>query len=223
MLAVEGVVACRQAVGCAWWATLESRSMATSQALDAWRNERASELDRVESVHKLVTGAARGRRWDSEHLNCAIISRLLSEFQGFARDLLTDSVDHIVSGFSIADPGLASMTRAAYLRGCGLSTGNPTWNALDADFGRCDVKLRVALDARYPTRGPQWRNKLERAIYARNAIAHADDVKLVTCRNRHDLTLRRAREWRSALDGFATGLDAVVGAHLKTMTGTDPW
>ncbi|WP_396912407.1 hypothetical protein [Mycolicibacterium sp.] len=193
-----------------------------SRAYAAWRSSRAAELDRMESIHRQITGSGAGRRWDSEHLNGAIIARLVAEFQGFCRDLHDEAVDHVVTCSNVTDPGLLAMTRAAYLRGRSLGNGNPTWNALKDDFRRLEMTLQNDLDSRYK-RSPEWRKKLESAIYARNAVVHSDDVKLAICRAQGDLTLRRAREWRSALNALASGMDRVTGAHLKLLTGVSPW
>ena len=170
----------------------------------------------------MVTGTERGRRWDSEYVNCAVITRLLAEFQGFSRDLLTDAVDHVVDQFH-APPALVGMLRGAFVSTSALSKGNPTWTALTTDFGQLGLSLKSAVDLRYAVNGPRWRTRLDAALYARNAIAHADDDKLIVCRARHDLTMRRAREWRRSLNGLCAGLDAVVGTHLTQMTGVAPW
>ncbi|BCQ09674.1 hypothetical protein JMUB5695_03124 [Mycobacterium heckeshornense] len=196
--------------------------MRRSLAFVAWKSIRSDELDRMESVHSAITGSDRGRRWDSEHLNCAIIARLVAEFQGFARDLHDEAVDHVVGCLGLADPGLQALTRTAYIRDRDLNKGNPTWNALKSDFQRLEMCLQADIDQRY-RRAPQWRKRLQDVLYARNAIVHADEAKLLECRRRGDLTLRRAREWRSALGALASGMDYVTGAHLKVLTGVSPW
>jgi hypothetical protein len=176
----------------------------------------------MEGVHSAITGSDRGRRWDSEHLNFAIIARLVAEFQGFARDLHDEAVVHVVDCLGITDPGLRAMTRAAYIRDRELNKGNPTWNALKNDFQRLDVRLQYDIDQRY-RRAEQWRSRLDAVLYARNAIVHADESKLLKCRERGDFTLHRARQWRSALGALASGMDRVIGAHLELLTGVKPW
>lgn len=196
--------------------------MGFSRAYMAWCSGRAGELDRMEGVHSQITGSGAGRRWDAEHLNGAIIARVVAEFQGFCRDLHDEAVDHVVSCSGINDPGLLALTRAAFIRGRDLGTGNPTWNSLKNDFQRLEMSLQVDLDARFK-RSPDWRKRLGEAIYARNAVVHADEIKLLKCRKRGDLTLRRARTWRSSLGALASGMDRVAGAHLTELTGVSPW
>lgn len=123
-------------------------TVARSQAYESWSTQRARELDRMENVHREITGSGRGRRWDSEHLNCAIISRLVSEFQGFARDLFNDSIDHLVGTQNIADPGIAAVMRGAFVNGCGLNKSNPTWSVIAADYAKFGIDLKAAVDAR---------------------------------------------------------------------------
>lgn len=57
----------------------------SSAALTSWRTDRAARLDRLVAAHAAVGGAGPGRRWVTEELNHALILRLASEFQGFAR------------------------------------------------------------------------------------------------------------------------------------------
>lgn len=196
--------------------------MGASRAYTAWKTTRSADLDRVFGVHREITGTGAGRRHDAEHLNGAIIARLVAEFQGYCRDLHDEAVDHVVQCLGVSDPGLRALTRTAYIRGRDLNTGNPTWNALKNDFGRLEMRLQADMDARYSA-SPRLREVLKDVLYARNAVVHADDVKLLNCRNRKHLTLRQARAWRASLNRFVSGIDNTTGAHLKVLTGKVPW
>jgi hypothetical protein len=60
---------------------------------------------------------------------------------------------------------------------------------------------------------------------ARNAIAHADDNKLLALRGRgYPITLTTVRRWKTSLDGLVRTMDDVVGAYLGRLLGTgSPW
>lgn len=196
--------------------------MGQSKAFVAWQAGRAEQIDRMERVHREITGAGAGRRWESEHLNGAIIARIVAEFQGFARDLHDEATDHVVGCLRITDPGLRALTRAAYNRGRALNSGNPTWNCLKDDFARFELRLQDDMDARYAN-SAKWRQRLDEVIFTRNAVVHADEDKLTRCRADGRLTLHRARSWRSSLNAMAAGMDRVTGAHLALLTGVRPW
>ncbi|MBJ7287989.1 hypothetical protein [Williamsia sp.] len=197
--------------------------MSNSGALELWRTSRADDLDRMEAIHRALTGPGSGRRRQTEHINGAVISRVLAEFQGFCRDLHNEAVDHVVSCSGITDPGLLALTRAAYLRGRLLDQGNPTWKVLIADFGRVELDLKKTIKTHYPERHKTWLAQLDSLTYTRNAVAHADEIKLLACRSRGDLNLRRARESRRTTGAIASGMDRVTKTHLKQLTGVAPW
>jgi hypothetical protein len=78
-----------------------------SQAYRQWRASRANELDQLEAAHTLVGGTARGRRYTTQQINRAYAVLLASQFHGFARDLHTEAVIHLVGiiphlGFRLA-------------------------------------------------------------------------------------------------------------------------
>jgi len=68
-----------------------------SQAYRLWKSTRARELDEVQTAHALLGGTARGRRYTTQQINRAYAVLLASQFQGFARDLHTESVDYLVT------------------------------------------------------------------------------------------------------------------------------
>lgn len=63
----------------------------TSAALAGWQEERAERLAQLVDAHQSVGGSGPGRRVGTEQLNWALILRVASEFQGFARQLHTES------------------------------------------------------------------------------------------------------------------------------------
>jgi hypothetical protein len=78
-----------------------------SRAYRLWTRSRSTELDQVEQAHDLLGGTAPGRRYTTQQINRAYAVLLASQFQGFARDLHTESVDYLVAvilqpGFRVA-------------------------------------------------------------------------------------------------------------------------
>lgn len=151
--------------------------MGRSKAHTAWTTTRSADIDRVFDIHHKLTGRAAGRRHDAEHLLGAIVARLVAEFQGYCRDVHDEAVDHVVGCLGITDPGLLALTRAAFIRDRDLNKGNPTWNALQNDFGRLEMRLTADMDSRFTT-APALRTKLSELMYARNAFVHSDEAKL---------------------------------------------
>jgi hypothetical protein len=58
-----------------------------SVSLNTWTTVRAQRIKRLRAAHEAFGGTGPGRRWVTDELNHALILRLASEFQGFARDL----------------------------------------------------------------------------------------------------------------------------------------
>jgi hypothetical protein len=56
-----------------------------------WASARTDRIKRLRAAHQTLGGTGPGRRWVTDELNHALILRLASEFQGFARDLHDES------------------------------------------------------------------------------------------------------------------------------------
>lgn len=197
-----------------------------SSALKSWRGKRRDDIDQLLSTHRVITGGRRGRQWETEHMNFALITRLAAEFQGYCRDLHTEAVDHIVTMASIPNPNLNLIFRSAYIDRRMLKVGNPSWANLCKDFNMFGMDLKSAMESQFgQARFGTWRLALDDLVDARNAIAHSNDEEIKKCRAKHPhgLSVRSARGWRAKLNSFTAGLDIVVGKHLKGLTGLGPW
>ena len=62
-----------------------------SKALRRWINSQAAALDQMENAHASVGGKGRGRRYTTDQINQAYAVLLASQFQGFCRDLHSES------------------------------------------------------------------------------------------------------------------------------------
>ena len=64
-----------------------------SLSLQHWNAVRLPRLDEIERAHSSVGGTGPGRRYATQQINHAYAVLLSSQFQGFCRDLHTESVD----------------------------------------------------------------------------------------------------------------------------------
>lgn len=180
-------------------------------------------LDRLRTAHE-VYGSGPGRRWETEELNHALVLRLASEFQGFARDLHGEALRALVAGVAPDTPSVQAVLRVPYMAGRRLDRGNADPAALGNDFGLLGMQLWEKLKLRYPSRCSAWNQKLTMLNVARNGLAHDDHRKLGQARAEGwPMTLRSVDRWRSALDGLAQGMDRVVGDHIASIIRVSPW
>src|SRR5262245_49292525 len=110
-----------------------------SSALTRWRTERSASLDEIEHAHESVGGAGRGRRHATEQINRAYAVLLCSQFQGFCRDLHTESVDAFLQ--EVRQPVLKESFRNLLMASRKLDQGNPNPGNIGSDFSRLGLKL----------------------------------------------------------------------------------
>jgi hypothetical protein len=65
-----------------------------------WITTRRRELDEIERAHTAIGGTGRGRRYATQQINHAYLVLSASQFQGYCRDLYTESVDYLVPGLT---------------------------------------------------------------------------------------------------------------------------
>jgi hypothetical protein len=190
-----------------------------SNAWRQWHTVRARELDEVEAAHAHIGGKGRGRRYATQQINRAYAVLLASQFQGFCRDLHTESVDALIAGTvaSIFRPAV----RREYLWNRSLDRGNASPGNIGADFNRLGLEFWALVYASHGTNSRR-RELLEELNTWRNAIAHQSfdpDVLGGTT----ILHLPRVRRWRSSCRGLAGSFDRVMGTHIMNTTGSMPW
>ncbi len=191
-----------------------------SQAYRQWRTGRAPELDQVETAHTLVGGTAHGRRYTTQQINRAYAVLLASQFHGFARDLHTEAVMHLVG--IISDLGFRLAIRRELLWNRQLDTRNANQATIGGDFGRLGIpQFWTQVDAVSP-KNPRRRQALEELNAWRNAIAHqAFDPAILG--GTTILRLAKVRRWRRGCNWLARAFDNVVRAYIQTVTGIHPW
>ena len=179
---------------------------------------------RLRAAHEALSGTGPGRRWVTGELNQALILRLASEFQGFARELHDEAGVFVAGRLAPGDARLQDMLRLPYTVSRKLSQGNADPGVLGNDFGLFGLVLWSALQSRYPARAAGWNQKLAALNMARNGIVHDDGAKIARVQaDGWPFTLQSVDRWKSALDGLAHGLDRVVGGHLRLAYGGRPW
>jgi hypothetical protein len=196
----------------------------SSRALRQWATTRAGSLGRLRDAREAVAGRGLGRRWLTKELDHAVILRVASEFQGFARDLHDEAIAFVSAELAPGNAALQVTLSLPYTAKRELNYKNANPDALTRDFGLLGIKLWPSLYQRYPSRGPAWREKLRLLNAARNGIAHQEPSKIAQVQAAGwPLTLPSADRWRSALDGLTRGMDVVVAAELRLIYGASPW
>lgn len=195
-----------------------------SAAFDDWNGRRADLLDQLIATHAAAGGTAAGRRWVTDELNRAMLIRLSSQFQGYAKDLHTEAAITFGSLAQPTDHTIARVIATGFQAKRELDRGNPHEDALASDFGRFGMVFWDELVER-DSRTERRRLHLRWLNRARNALAHDDEAKLedvVAAGYKVDLTW--VRRWRSVLNGLAGTMDAVMSHHLARLFGTQrPW
>jgi hypothetical protein len=185
--------------------------------LQKWEGERATELDRIEAAHRATGGGARGRRWATVQINQAYAMLLSSHFQGFCRDLHSESVDHIVS--AIRPVILHTALRAEFVLARKLDRGNPNPGNIGSDFTRLGIDFWSEVWAD-DVRSLVRQKRIVLMSEWRNAIAHQDfSGKLKPA----SLTLPLIRQWRGGRKGLARSFDRVMARYLGKVVGAAPW
>jgi hypothetical protein len=157
-------------------------------------------------------------------LNWALTLRLAGEFQGYARELHDLAVDHFVYVVAQSNAPLANVLRARMTGNRQLDKGNAHPGSLGADFSLLGMTLWGDLKTANP-RVTAWNNDLFALNEARNAIAHAEEGKLVRLRqDGYPITLGTIRRWKRSLDGLVETMDDVVRDYLDRLLGAGrPW
>ena len=189
-----------------------------SNSLVRWNGERADALDEIENAHVRVGGAERGRRYATQQINYSYATLVSSHFQGFCRDLHSESIDHIVR---IVPAQLQGFIRAEFVWNRGLDRGNPHPGAIGSDFNRLGVDFWTEVYA-LGGRNDRRRALLQELIDWRNAIAHQDFTSVAPV-GAPTLHLSSVRRWRRAASALADNFDQVMYDYLRALLGAAPW
>src|ERR1700739_4826087 len=88
-----------------------------------WTTIRADALDEIARAHAAIGGTGPGRRYATQQINRAYAVLVASQFQGFCRELHSESIDHLLVVLAPA-PALGLLVEAEFTRGRQLDRGN---------------------------------------------------------------------------------------------------
>lgn len=185
-----------------------------------WATSRANALDEIALAHAAVGGPGRGRRYVTQQVNQAYAVLLASQFQGFCRDLHSESVGYLITAIA-PPPPLRLLVQAEFTRGRQLDRGNAQASSLGADFGRLGINFWAEVDNHDPRNGTR-RGLLEVLNTWRNAIAH-QDFDPAKLGGTMTLRLAQVQRWRAVCRRLAQSFDEVMRNHLQALTGAPPW
>jgi hypothetical protein len=190
-----------------------------SPSLRMWRSDARRALDEIDAAHRAVAGQGQGRRYAAQQINQAYVVLLSSQFQRFCRELHVQCVEH--AGAAAVPVPLGIVLRARLTEGRKLDAGNPNPGNIGSDFGRFGIEFWDEVRKLNPTNAGR-QEQLEELMRWRNAVAH-QDFRHAALRGRTSITISQVREWRRNCSRLALDFDAVMRAHLKTITGRHPW
>ncbi len=191
-----------------------------SHSYREWLSKRARALDEIEAGHASIGGTGPGRRYATQQINQAYALLVASQFQGFCRDLHTESVAGLMA--YIKPPSLVRhLVQAGFTKGRQLDTKNAQPGSLGADYGLLGIKLWDEVD-KHDAKNKHRRGELESLNKWRNAIAH-QSFEEVSPGAEPNLTLQQVRRWRSVCRRLARSFDEVMRVYLESLTGRTPW
>lgn len=190
-----------------------------STALNDWFSTRSTRLDEIEQAHQSLGGTGPGRRYATQQVNQAYAVLLSGQFQGFCRDLYTESVLALIQ--PVSPSSLQQTFNEEFSLHRKLDRGNPNPGNIGSDFNRLGLEFWSAVEL-MDSRNPQRKRSLEDLNNWRNAIAHQDFDKLALG-GATILRLSQVRAWRSTCDVLASSFDRVMEKFLAQATGLIPW
>jgi len=205
----------------------------SSVALQEWQGTRSVQLDELDAAHGAVGGTGPGRRYATGQLNHAYAVAVASQFQGFCRDLHTESADVVAdvigslgSAGSVDTAAVAGLVLNALTDNRPLDRGNAHSGSIGGSFESFDLDIWGAarqLDARTARRSV----RLEQLNVWRNAIAHQDfdfsRRQLEVLAGMTRLGLDEVRTFRSCCGQLAGTFDRVLARRLESIVGSRPW
>jgi len=192
--------------------------MMPSKSYRRWFKIQTAALDQMENAHASVGGKGRGRRYATDQINQGYAVLLASQFQGFCRDLHSESAAYLID--ILEPPSMRPIVRAEFTRERKLDRGNANPGSLGEDFGRLGIEFWSEVKKLNPKNSAR-NQALAMLITWRNAIAHQDfdPVKLGSTK----LGLAQVRKWRVACERLARAFDLVMRNHIRSVTGKTPW
>jgi hypothetical protein len=190
-----------------------------------WASDRLARIDVLATGHASVSGVAGpGRPKDaSKPLAHAYIIGMLSEFQGFVRDLHDLAVERVVSASGAAST-FAPILIDGMTAGRGIDRGNATTPTVKSDFARIGLSpLNPALHNSRWSKGDSA--EFDLLVRLRNALGHGNETELraLLAGGAVKDTVSWARARLPLINRYVRALDKLVWNHLVRATGKEPW
>ena len=185
-----------------------------SVAYRSWTTTRRNQLNEIEDAHTAIGGTGPGRRYATEQINQAYAVMLAAQFQGYCRDLHTESVDYLVP--KLTPKTFQASIRKMLTQNLQLKRSNAQPGSIGADFGRFGIDFWTEVEANDP-RNVAGKIQLDELNRWRNEIAHQDFTSGTVLR------LNQVQAWRKVCQRLAKSFDEVMFQHLQGLTGTPPW
>lgn len=185
-----------------------------SLALQTWTGPRALRLD---ALNRQCAGSGAvlpplPELLDENRRGYSVL--LSAHFQGFCRDLHTES-DQIIA--SKTRRSLQLLIQNQFSTDRRLNYGNPTIENIETDFRRFNCHLRVLLLT--DPSNIQRLTDLQTLNKWRNFAAHSGNPPS----GGTVLNLTNLRRWRSSCDGLAIALDGIMYTELRRILRRSPW
>lgn len=193
-----------------------------------WVGARTETIKVFAAGHASVGGVSGpGRPLDvSKPLAHAYIIVMLSEFQGFARDLHDLATERLVAASAAGAP-YRPLLIEGLTTGRAIDHGNATQHAMKRDFRRLGISaINIgAYNSRWLHPGGTDSKTFDALVRLRNALGHGNATQLRTLISSGEVkdNVTRARHQLPVLNGYASALDHIVWDHLTKTTGSEPW
>jgi hypothetical protein len=185
-----------------------------SASLLRWNNDRKPRLAQIDAQCQMtLTAAAPNPHLIDENLRGLVLA-LSAHFQGFCRDLYTESGQTLAS--KVKRPALAAIFQAQFTAHRKLDHGNPNLKNVKDDFKRFGFTLDLAgADPANPARLAH----LAKLNEWRNIAAHQGTPTAKAGPLTHVLVAT----WLTSCEGLANSLDGIMYNQLKRILRRAPW
>jgi hypothetical protein len=184
-----------------------------SASLLYWNNDRKPRLALIDGQCQMtLTAPIPNPHLIDENLRGYVLA-LSAHFQGFCRDLYTESSQILIS--RVKRPALAAIFQAQFTAHRKLDHGNPDLKNLKDDLNR----FGFALDL--PGADPANNARLDHLAKLnkwRNVAAHQGTTGAVG-----PLSLALVATWHTSCDGLANSLDGIMYNQLRRILRRAPW
>jgi hypothetical protein len=184
-----------------------------SAALLHWQNDRMPRLHQLDLQCAAALAAVPPNLQLIDEALRAYVLSLSAHFQGFCRDLYTECATCVIVRLR---PSFRALVQKQFTAHRKLDHGNPNLQNLKADFERFNFTLDLASAH---SANPGRLADLSVLNTWRNVAAHQGTIPGGLA----PLSLPLLQAWRSACDGLADSLDAIMYNVMRRLLRRNPW